>query len=361
MQSVSVSLIWYRSYVLLRLDVEYGLEKRTIVRKNLDVTSQTISVTPAVLVHLFIHLTILLTPTCAVPTNPQLFDILAKESNSDVIGWLPHGKAFIIYKKKKFAAEILPKYFKQSKFTSFTRKLNRWGFTRVTRGPETGAYYHKFFQQDNLRLCMQMTCQSMNTKANPPQLSMPPAVSGAISLHTPFGNNNNNNFNSAADAIQLNSLFLGAGSGSGDIVHQNQSLIRRQLQQLQMQQLQLQQLQMQQQQQLQSAELMRQAIAKQSFGGAGGGLHQQQEQSDTTNMDTMAVMQMMMNSFEKNDSNTAFLQSLQRNKESGNAMLLGGVGGPITNLLQPFQGNSNNAVMGEPTRPAAGNGRAWAA
>jgi hypothetical protein len=55
---------------------------------------------------------------------------------------------------------VMPKYFKHSKFTSFTRKLNRWGFTRITRGPETGAYYHEFFQKDKLRLCMQMSCHS---------------------------------------------------------------------------------------------------------------------------------------------------------------------------------------------------------
>ena len=111
---------------------------------------------------------------------------------------------------------------------------------------------------------------------------------------------------------------------------------------------------------MQSAELMRQAIAKQSFGG---GLHQQpqQQQQCDTSMDTMAAMQMMMNGFEKNDPNAAFLQSLQRTKESGTGMLMGGVGGPMTNLLQPFQGNANNTVMVEPTRPAAGNGRAWAA
>jgi hypothetical protein len=75
---------------------------------------------------------------------------------------LPHGKAFIIYQKKKFANEILTKYFKESKYTSFTRKLNRWGFVRVTKGPEIGAYYHKCFQRGNYLLCMQMSCQSSN-------------------------------------------------------------------------------------------------------------------------------------------------------------------------------------------------------
>ena len=58
-------------------------------------------------------------------------DILSNEANADIICWLPHGNGFIINKKKTFANEVLPKYFKASKFTSFTRKLNRWGFTRV--------------------------------------------------------------------------------------------------------------------------------------------------------------------------------------------------------------------------------------
>jgi hypothetical protein len=96
----------------------------------------------------------------------QLMQIVSDESTNDVVAWLPHGKGFQIYKKKKFASDVLPKAFKQSKYTSFTRKLNRWGFTRVTRGPETGAYYHKYFQRGNTRLCMQMSCQSGKVKAS---------------------------------------------------------------------------------------------------------------------------------------------------------------------------------------------------
>ncbi len=77
-------------------------------------------------------------------TFPQkLMTVLDNDQLSDIITWLPHGKGFIILQKKKFAAEVMPIYFKHSKFTSFTRKLNRWGFTRVPRGPEAGSYYHK--------------------------------------------------------------------------------------------------------------------------------------------------------------------------------------------------------------------------
>ena len=77
-------------------------------------------------------------------TFPQkLMAVLDNDQLSDIVTWLPHGKGFIILQKKRFASEVMPLYFKQSKFTSFTRKLNRWGFTRVTRGPDSGAYYHK--------------------------------------------------------------------------------------------------------------------------------------------------------------------------------------------------------------------------
>lgn len=111
-------------------------------------------------------------------TFPQkLMAVLETDQLSDVITWLPHGKGFIILQKKKFASDIMPLYFKHSKFTSFTRKLNRWGFTRVPRGPETGAYYHKYFQKGNHDLCMQMHCHSKpNATNNSPRPSPPPPV-----------------------------------------------------------------------------------------------------------------------------------------------------------------------------------------
>jgi hypothetical protein len=94
----------------------------------------------------------------------KLMEILDNEDYADIIAWLPHDRGFVIFRKKAFELKILPKHFhKQSKYSSFTRKLNRWGFVRVTRGPETGSYYNEFFRRDGHRLCMQMSCQS-NTK-----------------------------------------------------------------------------------------------------------------------------------------------------------------------------------------------------
>eukprot|EP00539_Tryblionella_compressa_P009484 CAMPEP_0178787172 /NCGR_PEP_ID=MMETSP0745-20121128/5713_1 /TAXON_ID=913974 /ORGANISM="Nitzschia punctata, Strain CCMP561" /LENGTH=514 /DNA_ID=CAMNT_0020445005 /DNA_START=41 /DNA_END=1585 /DNA_ORIENTATION=+ len=94
----------------------------------------------------------------------RLMRLLSNEAVKDIARWLPHGKGFSIHDKKRFEDEVLPAYFGQkSKFSSFTRKLNRWNFTRVTRGPETGSYYHPLFQRGNEQLCSEMTCSAPAT------------------------------------------------------------------------------------------------------------------------------------------------------------------------------------------------------
>lgn len=94
----------------------------------------------------------------------RLMEILSNPNNQDAISWLPHGKAFLIVNRQRFADRVLPHYFRKTKYTSFTRKLNRWNFTRVTRGPELGAYYHEFFQRGNEALCTQMYCKNDRAK-----------------------------------------------------------------------------------------------------------------------------------------------------------------------------------------------------
>ena len=62
--------------------------------------------------------------------------LLSENNFEEIISWLPHGHSFLVYDKKKFTETILPIYFKGTKYESFTRKLNRWGFTRTAKGIE---------------------------------------------------------------------------------------------------------------------------------------------------------------------------------------------------------------------------------
>lgn len=68
-----------------------------------------------------------------------------KNDQTSIISWQPHGRAFVVHDKETFTEKIMSKYFRQTKFTSFQRQLNMYGFVRLTRGQDNGAYYHEFF------------------------------------------------------------------------------------------------------------------------------------------------------------------------------------------------------------------------
>ena len=100
------------------------------------------------------------------PFPEKLHEMLTTESldqsNSAVIvSWLSHGRAFIVRKPKQFTTQIMPKYFRQTKLTSFQRQLNLYGFRRITQGPDAGAYYHELFLKGRPQLCMRMVRQKV--------------------------------------------------------------------------------------------------------------------------------------------------------------------------------------------------------
>jgi hypothetical protein len=72
-----------------------------------------------------------------------------RDGYSDIVSWQPHGMAFVIRNRKKFLEKVLPVYFKQTRFASFQRQLNMYGFLRVEkRGPDHKSYYHEQFKRD---------------------------------------------------------------------------------------------------------------------------------------------------------------------------------------------------------------------
>uniref|UniRef100_A0A7R9Z7U9 HSF-type DNA-binding domain-containing protein n=1 Tax=Pseudictyota dubia TaxID=2749911 RepID=A0A7R9Z7U9_9STRA len=75
------------------------------------------------------------------------------EDARSIVSWLPHGRAIKVHEPKDFVKKVLPKYFRQTKLTSFQRQLNVYGFTRLIHGPDRGAYYHPRFLRGRRSLC----------------------------------------------------------------------------------------------------------------------------------------------------------------------------------------------------------------
>lgn len=76
----------------------------------------------------------------------KLMEILnSKTDFSDIIRWSRNGTSFQIIDPMKLCETVLPLYFpgEKVKYPSFTRKLNRWGFRQISRGPDGGAFFHE--------------------------------------------------------------------------------------------------------------------------------------------------------------------------------------------------------------------------
>lgn len=70
-----------------------------------------------------------------------------------VISWQPGDKSFKVHQMAAFSKSIMPAYFAQTKFKSFQRQLNIYGWKKVQLGPNKGGYTHPSFLRGHPGLC----------------------------------------------------------------------------------------------------------------------------------------------------------------------------------------------------------------
>ena len=120
-------------------------------------------------------------PRARLLTFPdKLMELLNHGDYADCLSWLPDGEAFAC-NREGLERTILPLHFGGTKFASFTRKLNRWGFKRYRslEAPEdTFVYAHRDFKRDSPELCSNMAASKQapsegNTEQQSSRTPMP--------------------------------------------------------------------------------------------------------------------------------------------------------------------------------------------
>ncbi|CAN0246588.1 unnamed protein product [Ectocarpus sp. 12 AP-2014] len=129
----------------------------------------------------------------------KLYEILEGE-NPDIVGWTATGRGFEVRDHARLSSEVLGRFFKQDKFSSFQRQLNLYGFRKITKGSESGSYQHPHFRRGERTTLLTIR---RSTKASPARVAVPvsPASSGtgtgtsppAAHLNGSGGGNKNNN------------------------------------------------------------------------------------------------------------------------------------------------------------------------
>jgi hypothetical protein len=72
-------------------------------------------------------------------------------SYKEIVHWTSNGKAFKIKNRHKLSLQVLPLYFGgEAEFRSFTRRLLRWGFRRITKkgDDDNGVFFHEVSYQE---------------------------------------------------------------------------------------------------------------------------------------------------------------------------------------------------------------------
>ena len=96
-----------------------------------------------------------------------------RDGYAHVISWMPDGKSFKIHvdgsldqEDEKAIVEILKRTFNQTRFKSFLRQLQLYGFERTYKGPHRGECKHQLFVRGRRDLLHKKSIEDFQRKAN---------------------------------------------------------------------------------------------------------------------------------------------------------------------------------------------------
>jgi HSF-type DNA-binding len=140
-------------------------------------------------------------PQTTVPFPWKLHEMLQsseQEVLDHIVSWLPSENGFKVHDSKAFVSTVLPKFFRQTKYKSFQRQCNIWGFERLLQGPHKGGYTHVDFIRGKNNLCSRMKRQKIKGSTG-----IGPSVTVGRGLSNSINNNNNRIASAATRSISL--------------------------------------------------------------------------------------------------------------------------------------------------------------
>jgi hypothetical protein len=87
-----------------------------------------------------------------------------------IISWSPEGRSFVVHNPALLVKEALPLFFeKPLKYTSFTRKLHRWGFVKVA----SNSFFNPKFLRGDIASASSLSCHKGNNERDVSITSVP--------------------------------------------------------------------------------------------------------------------------------------------------------------------------------------------
>ena len=83
----------------------------------------------------------------------QMLQDAKQQSFEHIISWGKDGTSFHVHSHTMFVERIMPMYFEQTKYESFRRQLNLYGFIRLKKGVNNTVYSHDLFIENKRSLC----------------------------------------------------------------------------------------------------------------------------------------------------------------------------------------------------------------
>jgi len=154
----------------------------------------------------------------------KLHHMLSDPECSDIIAWLPHGRAFRILVPKFLEEKVLQKNFGHKRYSTFLTQLQHHGLKQFTQGNDMNAFYHESMLRGMPHLCKYMPEYREGRKLIPSPSNEPDLAT--ISLLWPItaeryshlisNSSNSDNSQSRSPTASLNEKASSGAGSSGE-------------------------------------------------------------------------------------------------------------------------------------------------